>query len=166
MYYLLAKSSPFIEPDEAHCIRENLIKVTMNGRCESLKLQCAQEGAFDLKEACIKVFGDLESVAVILDESRGVTDFSEALKIVKRRLDDPNELPSERVAQAVEEMEFVDLVEKLSKEHKDYFMNLPLDASHMEAFVLESRNSEKKRQDLEENGLSYEEYLKKFMVFK
>ena len=165
MYYLLAKSSPFIESDEAHCIRENLIKVTVNGRCENLKLQCAQEGAFDLKEACTKVFRDLEVVASILDESRGGNDFFEALQEVKKRLDDPSELPSERVAQAVENTEFVDLIEQLSKEHKQYFMDLPLDASRMEAFVLESRNSEKKRQDLEANGLNYEQYLNKFMGF-
>jgi hypothetical protein len=44
-------------------------------------------------------------------------------------------------------------------------MDLPLDASRMEAFVLESRNSEKKRQDLEANGLNYEQYLNKFMGF-
>ena len=163
MYYLLGKESPLIEAKEAQCIRENLITVTVNGRAKDLTLKCAQMGDFDLKGACERVFDDLALVADLLDKARACTDYSNALLVVRERLSDPSRLPSEKMAQAVATKEFVEVIEDLSNQHREFFLNKELDPARMESFVLEYKNSDEKRLELEKTGLSYKQYLKKFM---
>lgn len=163
LYYLICKESSPETDKSRECSRDNLMRVTVQGRKKDLRLRCPQNDEFDLHKACTRIFYDLKKVADILDKSRQTKDFSQAIAEIENRLTNSELLPSNRVIKALENESFLGLTEALSEQHQQSFKNFDADTKLQAAFQKASTLSLEKQKEIEREGPDYPTYLKQFL---
>lgn len=163
LYYLLCKESAPETDKSRECSRENLMRVTVQGRKENLRLRCPQNDEFDLAKACLRIFSELKEVAEILDSKRGGQDYLQAIQSIEERINNPDLLPSNQVMKALQEQSFLDFTEQLSKQHQEALLNFEADAALQAFFSEESLKSIDAQKEAEETGPDFSTYLKNFL---
>lgn len=163
LYYLLCKESSPETDKSRECSRENLMRVTVQGRKAGLRLRCPQNDEFDLSKACLRLFSDLKKVAEVLDSSRNSSDFSNAVESIKKRVHETDLLPSKKVMHELKEHSFLEFTEQLSIQHQKSLLDFEADPSLQHYFKKASQESVVKQKQIEDEELDYQTYLQNFL---
>ena len=163
IYYLLLKDSRQENDHTRECARDNLMRVTIEGRKENLNLRCPQKDVYRLDKACRFIIKDLSEVAKILDQSRNCQDFTIAVNEIQKRLDNPSLLPSARVMKALKQSTYIDYFKGLSEHHKTKILAISPDQKLQQSFEKEAIESLQAQTEIEQNGPNYHEYLSNFL---
>ena len=157
---LLAESRQ-THTDEYYDILENQRRLVYSGRDPQLMLRCnGEEVSFQSRAR--QMMAALAPVATLLDNAHGGSDYSAAVADFSQLVENPDATPS---AQLLEEMRttgttYFQCALQHSRQHREYFMDSPLDAAVEEQLQAQARQSIARQQEIEAaDQLSFDEFL-------
>ena len=162
IYYLLLKEGRQENDHTRQCARDNLMRVTVQGRKDKLNLRCPQKDVYRLDRACQYIMKDLLDVAQIIDEARNTKDFYAAVQEIQKRIDDPNSLPSAKIMKALKSSSYIEYFKDLSEKHHERTLSIQPDSKLQTLFAEEAIKSIKTQSQIEEDGPNFHQYLKIF----
>lgn len=164
LLYCLLQDSPKSDSTEYGHIAENQRRLVYFGRDHQLQLH-NNSGKTPLRDWAAQLLDNMVPIAKLLDGAHGVTDYSAALKVMILRAEQPQLGPA---AQLLAEMRdnnatYFHTALKHAYQHREYFLDRPLDAALEEQFQAQAAKSLEKQQAIEATDtLSFDDYLAQF----
>ncbi|MGS2723418.1 glutamate--cysteine ligase [Porticoccus sp. GXU_MW_L64] len=157
----LLSDSPTTYTAEYQGILENQRRMVYRGRDPELSL-LRRETEVSAKVWRDEMLSAMAPVATLLDTANGGDDYSAALAQYAQLADNPDATPS---AQLTEEMHrtghtFFQCALQHARQHREYFMDSPLDAALEEQFQQQARDSLAKQREIEAaDEIPFDEFL-------
>ncbi|MBA1145856.1 glutamate--cysteine ligase [Ectothiorhodospiraceae bacterium WFHF3C12] len=167
LLFCLLRDSPPIDAREQGRINCNQGLVARQGREPGLELYRGDGRRVTLRSWARELFDAMAGPAELLDEIHDEGRYTEALRQLRERIEDPALTPS---AQVLEEMdrhgeEFVQFAMRISEEHEQYFKAAPLPEQTRQRFDAEARTSLEEQRRIEAgDDLPFEEYLRRYFA--
>ena len=158
----LLKDSPPIADSEQHAVDLNHLTVARRGREPGLTL--LREGReVSMIAWARELLEEMTALCEILDRGDAARPYSQALAVQRAKIDDAAHTPSARLLAelATSGESFSELALRMSKLHKDYFLDLyPPNEARLAEFAAEARTSLERQKAIEaaDRG-TFEEYL-------
>ena len=110
----------------------------------------------------------MTGICEVLDRGDPARPYSQALAVQTAKINDPALTPSARLMEelATTDESFFDLALRMSKAHKDYFLDLyPPNAERLAEFASQATESLAKQQSIEASDKgTYEEYVQRYFA--
>ena len=153
-----------LDADELQACGQNLKTVAHCGRQPGLKLE-GPDGEIGLREWGEQIVQSLVPIAHWLDSDRGTLFYSNALESQREKFADAERTPSAiMLADVRQSGSFFEHAQMLSRQHHDYFMNLPIDESIDKVLADKVRESFVKQANLEKDSHgSFEDFLAAYL---
>lgn len=167
LIYCLLIDSPPLTDAENQRIEYNHSQVVKRGRQPKLTLIDEEDNTRDLVDWAMELLTSIQLVAELLDKAYGSTVFTNACEIAKKRVLEPDTLPSARVLQSMKEQgeSYFDFAKRWSLKHQQAFRGQPLTSAKMEYYSLLSKESLLTQKTLElSDTLSFKEYLRRYLA--
>lgn len=167
LIYCLLSDSPLLTDAEDQQIEYNHSQVVKRGRQPKLTLLDEQGKPRALVDWAMELLTSIEAVAVLLDKTYGSTVFTNACQIAKKRVLEPDALPS---AQVLKEMKaqggsYFDFASHWSLKHQQYFRNQQMLPSELKAYNTLVKDSFLAQEALESTDtLSFDKYLRLYLA--
>ena len=157
----LLKESPAADSDEYNDSLENQRRLVYRGRHPELTLR--HNGVeLPIQQWSRQLFDDMSPVAKQLDSAFGSTDYSDALHHFQRCIDAPELTPSARLLEEIRNSgdTYFHSALKHARQHREYFMDTPLDPVLEEQLRDQAMVSVAKQQQIEQaDQLSFDAFL-------
>ncbi|UTW46683.1 glutamate--cysteine ligase [bacterium SCSIO 12696] len=157
----LLNDSPTTYTVEYYGILENQRRMVYRGRDPELTL-LRNEVEVPLQQWGQELFAAMAPVAKLLDNSHGGTDYSEALTHFARQLNQPELTLSAGILADIEgnQSSYFRRALAHSRQHREYFMDSPLDPAVEEQLQQQAQDSLAKQRDIEAaDNITFEEFL-------
>jgi glutamate--cysteine ligase len=167
LIYCLLTDSPSLTDAENQQIEYNHSQVVKRGRQPKLSLLDQQSKPRELGDWAMELLTSIEAVAVLLDKAYGTQVFTNACHIAKKRVLEPDTLPS---AQVLKDMQthggsYFDFASHWSSKHQQYFRNQQMASSELKAYDTLVKNSFLAQKELENTDtLSFDKYLRLYLA--
>ena len=163
----LLKESPPIADSEQHAVDLNHLTVARRGREPGLKL--VREGReVSMLGWAGELLEEMTALCEILDGGDVARPYSQALAVQSAKIADAAHTPSARLLAelATTGESFSELALRMSKLHKDYFLDLyPPNEARLAEFAAEARTSLERQQAIEAGDRgTFEEYLARYFA--
>ena len=160
LLYCLLTPSAKSSAEEETAMSKNLKSVVIEGRKPGLEL--IKDGAsIELKSWLISLFGELNSLAVLLDGD-GQPEYQSALETWLDAVHNPDRTLSGRVLQAIvsQHQDHGNWVMDLSAQYHEFLSQYPLSAAEIESYQTQAVNSIAAQEQLEaQDSQSFDDYL-------
>ena len=165
LVYCALEDSPLF-PVDGHCRRSagNFHRVVREGRRPGLELH-RDDGTVPLRDWGQDLLTDIEACAGLLDASAGGTQWSDAVRAQRGKLDDPDATPSARLLADLRAggVSFHDYALALSRRHAQALLEDPFDAPARQAYRDMARDSLARQQELEaRNTEDFDSYVARY----
>jgi glutamate--cysteine ligase len=161
LFCLLADSPP-IDNHERGRINANQGLVARRGRDPSLHLTRADGTELQLAQWAEELFSGLDAPARLLDEAHPESRYQDNLAALRILVEEPQQTPSARILTEMRERdeEFVQFAMRISREHREYFLDQTLPDATRRRFVEAAWTSIAEQKRIEESDqVSFEAYL-------
>jgi len=166
IYCLLTESPPLTDAENQR-IEYNHSQVVKWGRQPKLSLIDEQGQPRALVDWAMELLTSIEAVAALLDKAYGSTIFTNACKIAKKRVLEPETLPS---AQVLKDMKtrgdsYFNFAKRWSLKHQQDFQNqrmLPIEFDYYNALVQDSLVAQRELENTD--TLSFDKYLDLYLA--
>jgi len=160
---LFEESKPLTASDQQR-INHNLSQVVNHGRNVQLTLDDAGKSR-NAREWAIDILHALTKIAALLDKTYQASGFSNACIIAKENLDNFQHLLSNRLCSLFKKngQSYLDNMWILSLQHRDFFAKNPLDETKKSYYDVLSKESLIAAQKIQNNFLSFDEYLSNYL---
>lgn len=165
MLFCLLADSPRIDAGERRSIDENLVLAAHRGRDPRLELNLQGRGV-PLRRWAEELLDAMVPAAELMDGGSGGL-CADSLRRQRDKVRDPDVTPSARM---LAEMRangegFFEYAQRISSQHKEYFLGLELSAERRELFESLSRESRERQQELEmTDDIGFDEFLKRYFA--
>ena len=153
LVYCALQSHDDIDAAECQEVESNFNRVVTEGRRPGLCLQ-KRGGDISLMQWAGQLLGDMQSVAVMLDQANNTRSFSDSVEAQLAKLHDVTLTPSAQVLAAMKErnLGYIDLVQSLSETHSESFRQKGLNGERYSYFwqVAEQSRADQKRKESED----------------
>ncbi len=160
--------SPVITAQERIHIDKNELATAHRGRDPHLHLYRNGKKIL-LKNWATEILSAMEGVSEFLDAGTGQSSYSDSLRSQMDKVQDPDKTPSARMLSEMREAGegFFHFALRMSRQHQKYFTDCALPAETKREFVEFSRESWKRKEELEagENE-AFEDYLQRYFAQK
>ncbi len=161
---LLKESAPLSDSDQTR-LDENHITVARRGREPGLEL--LRDGRpVTLATWAHELLDSMQGICELLDHGETGAPYTHALDHQRAKVDDVARTPSARLLAEMqtEGESFFDLAQRMSKYHKDYFLELyPPNEQRLKAFADSAQESIRARNAIEASDtVDFDTYLKRF----
>jgi glutamate--cysteine ligase len=164
--YCLSTDSPLDTPEEIVAIAKNQQCVAERGREPGLHLQRGN-ASVSLTDWGLELVQALEPMARQFDASHGTQDYSDALQVAIRGLQQPETLPSAHVLQVVQQNyggSFLGFIQAQSARTKAAMLQTPLSPAAREKLEAQSQQSLQVQQDIEAaDTMPFDIYLAEYL---
>jgi glutamate--cysteine ligase len=163
VFCALRESEPISDRDRSE-IEHNQQAVAVRGRQPGLTLKRRGRDVA-LREWAEQICTVLEGICRLLDTAESGEPYARALDIQRRCIADPERLPSARMLSemAASNESYFQYAMRLSREHRDYFLETRLDEAQRLQFEAEATRSLAEQREIEASDkLSFTEYLQKY----
>jgi glutamate--cysteine ligase len=147
---LLRDSEP-IGRGEQQALDENHVRVARHGRDPKLTLN--REGReFPMSEWALELLDSMQGLCEMLDQGEPARPYMAALEQQRAKIEDVERTPSARLLAEMRQTgeSFFDLALRMSKMHKDYFLDLyPPDQRRLAEFAAAARESHEEQSRIE-----------------
>ncbi len=160
LIYCLLSDSPASDEAEYTEIQENQKRMVYSGRDPELTL-LHQGKERSMRDWGKQLMDGLSTVAQFLDRCCTEKTYQKSVAIEKQKLDDASLTPSARILadMAKDQVTFYRFAANKSLEHKDFFINYPLDAATQPLTSL-AKDSIRKQMQLENSqSIPFDQYL-------
>ncbi len=158
LLYCLMTPSPAHDDALCEAVAQNMDKVVQHGRDNPLLNDLGQ--AISLSDWGLKLIGEIESIARIMDEVGHSTRYSEAVARQAAAIRDPALTPSARLLDGIGAGSFHQFALRQANSHRDALMKQPVDPQTTARFRELSETSMANLTQLEgEEQTSFETYL-------
>lgn len=164
LLYCLLERSPPCDDDDRSRIDSNLKKVVNQGRDPGLLLESRNE-TLGLSHWGNRLMGDIEKVAVVLDQAHGGDDYSRVCKAQRAKLTDPSLTPSAKILadMSAQDKPFFRFAMDLTEQHGKDFRSQALSAEQLAHYKEQSKQSIEQQQAIEAaDQISFEDYLEQY----
>jgi glutamate--cysteine ligase len=163
----LMKDSPPISDSEQGLLDQNHISVARRGREPGLTLW--REGRnVPMQAWAQELLDSMTGICEVLDQGDGSRPYSQALAVQAAKLANVALTPSARLMEELTTTEepFFDLALRMSKTHKDYFLDLyPPNEERLAEFAAQAQESLAKQAAIEAGDKgTFEEYLERYFA--
>ncbi len=166
LVYCALQSHAAIDQQECDEIEANFTKAVSEGRRPGLELKHRNQ-AKNLQHWGREIVEDMLPVARLLDQSNETNQFSQSLNLQLEKLKNPDLTPSAQVLAAMKErnMEYLELILSLSREHSEFFSNSPLSEERLAYFRQVAKRSATDQQQREsEEQTAFDEFLQAYFA--
>ncbi len=163
VFCLLRESDPIGEQDRLD-IEYNQQAVATRGRQPGLALRRRGRDV-GLREWAEEICTAMQGICVLLDAGDSHGSYSQALERQREGIADPERLPSARMLaeMAASDESFFQYSMRLSREHRDFFLDTPLADAQRGQFAAEASRSLAEQRDIEASDRSsFAEYLENY----
>jgi glutamate--cysteine ligase len=163
IYCLLSESDPIGTQDRLD-IEYNQQAVALRGREPGLALR-RNARELGLRDWAEEICAVLDGICLLLDAGDADGPYGRALELQREGIADPDRLPSARMLaqMAASNESYFQYALRLSREHRDYFVNSRLADAKREQFEDEVRRSLAQQREIEASDkISFAEYLKNY----
>jgi glutamate--cysteine ligase len=157
----LLQDSPVIDRGESAEIDANLDAICYRGRQPGLKLQ-HQGRLVTLKRWAGELCEAMADVAAVLDTGESGTPYQDTVRAQQEAIADPDRTPSARILTDMRTHGegYFDFANRLSRQHRDYFLALPRDPERFYAIETAVAKSIRDQEKLEAaDTQSFDEFL-------
>jgi glutamate--cysteine ligase len=163
---LLRESEP-IGRNEQEALDSNHLKVARRGREPGLTLN--REGrTFPMMEWARELLDAMQGLCELLDHGEPSRPYTAALEAQRAKLDDVERTPSARLLTDMRQSgeTFFELAQRMSKLHKDYFLDLyPPNERRLAEFAAAAEESHEAQARIEANDkMDFDEYLADYLA--
>ncbi len=163
---LLRESEP-IARGEQEALDANHLKVARRGREPGLMLN--REGRnFAMKDWARELLDGMQGLCELLDHGEPTRPYAAALDQQRAKLDDVERTPSARLLAEMRQSgeTFFELAQRMSKQHKDYFLGLyPPNENRLAEFGAAARESHEAQARIEASDrVGFDEYLADYLA--
>jgi len=166
LVFCLLEDSPPISPKELLDINRNQASVARHGRDPALTLLRFGKH-IPLREWAGELMDSLADIAVLLDQNRDGTPYSEALANCVQCIKDPDRTPSARVLAEMRDKgeNYIEFALRMSRSHEAWFRSQPLDQDTAARFKQVAEDSLALQREIEAgDNQSFEDYLAAYMA--
>ncbi|GAA5525863.1 glutamate--cysteine ligase [Microbulbifer aestuariivivens] len=161
LLHCLLQDSPKTDESDYRAVQENQARIVYRGRDPELKL-IHNGGEIALTEWAEKLLSEMQPVADLLDRAWQSDAHRVALEAQRAKVRGEAATPAQRVLAEMAErgQSFSQWAAAQAEQHRDYFLNRPLDEADRERFQREARESLQRQAEVEaaDTG-SFEDYL-------
>lgn len=160
IYCLLQDSDPINDQDRRD-IEHNQQAVALRGRQPGLALK-RHGREVGLRDWAEEICAVLDGICALLDAGDASEPYTQALELQREGIADPDRLPSARMLaqMAASNESYFQYALRLSREHREFFLNARLDDVQREQFEAEARRSLAEQREIEASDkISFAEYL-------
>jgi glutamate--cysteine ligase len=162
---LLRDSEP-IGRSEQEALDENHVRVARRGRDPALVLN--REGRqFPMSEWALELLDSMQGLCEMLDQGEPARPYMAALEAQRAKIEDVERTPSARLLAEMRQTgeSFFDLALRMSKMHKDYFLDLhPPNERRLAEFASAARESHEEQSRIEAaDKMDFDTYLARYL---
>jgi len=163
LLWCLLQDSPGITDEECKGLRTNLQRVVNEGRDPNLKL-LTDDGEQSMHSLTREMLQEIAAVAEVLDKVNDDKHYKRAVEFAVSCLDDPSQLPSAKIAKAIEDgWEYSDLMMHLAEKHKAVFAEQPLPESLRQQLEKQASLSLAQQQEMEnQTEIPFDEFIESY----
>ena len=165
LIYCLIKESPPLDAREIAETEGNQLLVARQGREPGLTLGKDAEQLL-LTDWADEICAQLVGICDLLDEDSGSTSYRDALELQREAIRNPRLTPSAGILAEMKRTDesFFSIVQRISEQHREYFLSLGKDDSaRLEFLSLEAVSSIGRQKDIEaKDRISFEAYLQNY----
>ncbi len=162
----LLTCSPSITAREESEINENKRRVVEYGRHPALRL-IHDNRELSMQRWANSLFSELKPIAKMLDETYGVSNYSESINELSSWIESPDKTFSGKIVSEIKQRGdgFFALGMDYSKKHAEHFKNLALSEEEQKCFENEAVQSHQKQKELEDDtSQSFEDFLASYFA--
>ena len=162
----LLTESPPVSADEQAVINHNQSETARRGRDLQLELQRDGHG-IKLQAWAREITDQMDGICEILDGGENALPYTASLRARREELADPERLPSARILtdMRAHNESFLQFAQRLSEQHRRYFLQRKLPPAAQEEFARLARESLEKQARIEAaDRLSFDDYLKQYFA--
>jgi len=167
LIYCLLEDSPLLEAREIQETESNQLLVARQGRKPGLRLSRNGEQV-RLQDWADEICGQLVGISDLLDDGSGSTLYQDALELQRDAIRDPERIPSAVILTEMKKTgeSFFTIVQRISEQHKDYFLGLgEEDSLRLQFLTAEAAASIERQKGIEASDQgSFEEYLHSYFA--
>jgi glutamate--cysteine ligase len=166
MALCLLQESPLIDAAETREIDANLDAVCYRGRQPGLKLR-RQGRPVTLKRWAGEICATMADIAAVLDAGEPGTPYQDTVRAQQEAIADPERTPSARILADMRAHGegYFDFANRLSRQHRDYFLALPRDPERFYAIETAVAKSIRDQERLEaSDAQSFDEFLRDYFA--
>lgn len=165
LLYCLLLDSPEFDDDELREAADNQAGMAKNGRDPEFRLSRNGESV-SVNQWANEILDGVKMVASEIDRHDNNESYCEAVSLMQKRVDDPDETPSARIIAELQAANtgFFRFALQMAESHRDYFASItqPKMAS-MERFRNEATESLQRQRDVEDSDtIDLDEYLSEY----
>lgn len=164
LLYCLFEVSPSCDEDDRNRIAHNLKAVVNRGREPGLTL-ATRDGCRTLEEWGNKLLDGIDAIAELLDDAYGSNDYQRVCREQREKLSNPKLTPSAMMLQQMRDQQkpFFRLSMDLADQHRDYFLQRPLEESIANYYRDHTETSLAKQHAIEAaDTLDFDTYLAQY----
>lgn len=165
LVWCLLRPSPKLTADEIERNRQNMSRVTLEGRRPNLQL-LTEQGALPLREWGESLFDELQQVAQLLDRANGRVHYQLALQAQREKLADPNKTLSAQLLTYLlhNNLDNSEFGRQQADVFRQQLRNAPLQYWEANYFTDEAEASLLKQQELEaDDHQAFADYLQQHL---
>jgi glutamate--cysteine ligase len=167
LIYCLLKDSPKLDDDELGEVMSNQTGTAKFGRDPSFRLfrngQSVAVGNW-----ANEILDGVLAVAAELDRNDGNDSYTEAVRVMRAIVDEPETTPSARIITELQDAKigFFDFALEMARSHRDYFASIAKpDAASSERLRREAEESMQRQKDIEAADIiGLDEYLQQYFA--
>jgi glutamate--cysteine ligase len=164
----LFQESPLISVEDTEEIDYNLAAVCYRGREPGLQLR--RDGRpVNLKQWAGEICEAMAEIAVLLDAGESATPYQDTVRAQMEAVADPERTPSARILEDMRKHGegYFDFANRMSQQHRDYFLGLPRDPERFYAIETSVIKSVRDQEKLEAaDSRSFDEFLQDYFAQK
>lgn len=165
LIYCLLSDSPKLDEEEIREIAENQTQTAKHGRDPELRLS-RNGNATSVRDWSNEILDGVLAVAQEIDRHDDNDSYSEAVRLMRSLVDEPEATPSARIITELKSAKtgFFRFALAMAESHRDYFASIaqPNDASN-EAFQKEASDSLQRQAEIESSdSIGLDEYLSQY----
>ena len=140
--FCLLERSPMVEACDQIAAKQNIRQAVYNGREANAKL-CRAGRQTTLQQWSEELLDKLEGLAELYDQSEGGTRYRDSLTLQRNKIRDPALTTSARVLDIMsrEKLGFFDFALRQAEQHRQQFLNRPLDPAGQTQFAEMAKKS-------------------------
>lgn len=165
LIYCLLEDSPKLDDAGLDEISGNHAGMARRGRAPDFRLLRDGE-TLTVRAWADEILANVLAVAEVIDGREENQSYVDAVRLMQKLIDNPDETPSARVLTDLEDTQssFFEYALELSKSHREYFESItPLEEARRASFEIEVAESLRRQQEIEATDkISLDEYLQQY----